>query len=318
MSNDTTTSRCAICNNSRYNRHFFTKERLMDIGDEFEYFECARCGCVQIAHIPENIDKYYPDNYYSYETRQKSGRFHAFVVRQIMRYHLGKFNLFGGLIYSLHKDKPYGWMKKGILDFDSSILDVGCGSGATILKMSCSGFKNVHGVDPFIEADIHYSKEVSVEKKNLSELEGQYDFVMLHHSLEHMPDQYQALKDINKILKPGHFALIRIPVSSSRNWRKYGPNYFSLDPPRHFYLHSVQSFEILAQKTGFELRYMHYDADNYARLIIESERYQRNLSGKYSDFFSKKQIRRFEKEINRLNRLNDGDTVCLYIYKPLS
>lgn len=318
MNKDTDLSQCAICKNSRYNRHFFTQERLMGFGDEFEYFECARCGCVQIARIPENIDKYYPDNYYSYETRQKSGRFHAFVVRQIMRYHLGKFNLFGGLIYSMHKDKPYGWMKKGILDFDSSILDVGCGSGATILKMNCSGFKNVHGIDPFIATDIHYSNNVSIEKQSLSAVKEQYDFVMLHHSLEHMADQYQAMKDIYRVLKPGHYALVRIPVSSSHNWRKYGPNYFSLDPPRHFYLHSIQSFEILAQKTGFELKFLHYDADNYARLTIESERYQRNLSGNNADFFSKKQIRRFEKEINRLNRLNDGDTVCLYIYKPLA
>ena len=197
MSNDKTSSSCAICNNSRYNRHFFTKERLMDIGDEFEYFECARCGCVQIAHIPENIDKYYPDNYYSYETRQKSGRFHAFVVRQIMRYHLGKFNLFGGLIYSLHKDKPYGWMKKGILDFDSSILDVGCGSGATILKMSCSGFKNVHGVD--LHRGRHsLFKEVSVEKKTCRSLRGNTILSCCITSGTYARP-VPALKDINKI-----------------------------------------------------------------------------------------------------------------------
>ena len=316
MNNEAKTKSCAICGNSAHNRYFFAFERQLEIGDEFEYFECARCGCVQIARIPENIDKYYPNNYYSYEARQESGRFHAFVVRQIMRYRLGKANLFGRLIYALHKEKPYGWMRKGTLDFDSSILDVGCGSGATILKMSCSGFRNVQGIDPFIDTDIHYSNGVSVKKKALSEIKEQYDFVMLHHSLEHMPDQYQAMKDLYKVLKPGHFALIRIPVSSSHNWRKYGPNYFSLDPPRHFYLHSIQSFEMLARKSGFELNYFYYDADNYSRLIVESERYQRNLSGDNADFFSKKQIRRFEKEINRLNRLNDGDTVCLYIYKP--
>lgn len=31
--------------------------------DEFDYFECSNCGCLQIKEIPENIGKYYPDNY---------------------------------------------------------------------------------------------------------------------------------------------------------------------------------------------------------------------------------------------------------------
>ncbi len=307
---------CSICNNEKYNRGFFTKESLHGFQDEFEYFECARCGCVQIKKIPENIGKYYPDDYYSYEERHKSGKLRAFIVRQIMLYHLGKFNLFGHLFYAMCKDKPYGWMKKEILDFNSKILDVGCGSGATILKMRSSGFKDVAGIDPFIEKDIYYDSGVLVEKKSLSEKNGQYDFIMLHHSLEHMDDQYKALSDIFRLLKNDRYALIRIPVSSSFNWRKYGPNYFSLDPPRHFYLHSIQSFEFLARKCGFILKSLHYDSDNYARLIVESERYQRNLTGENHDFFTQKQIRYFEKRINQLNRANDGDTVCLYIYKP--
>ena len=39
---------------------------MFGFADEFEYFECSNCGCLQIMEFPENIGKYYPSKYYSY------------------------------------------------------------------------------------------------------------------------------------------------------------------------------------------------------------------------------------------------------------
>jgi hypothetical protein len=38
----------------------------LGLREEFEYFECSKCGCLQIEEVPLDLSKYYPDNYYSY------------------------------------------------------------------------------------------------------------------------------------------------------------------------------------------------------------------------------------------------------------
>jgi SAM-dependent methyltransferase len=49
----------------------------------------------------------------------------------------------------------------------------------------------------------------------MADMEGAYDFVMLHHTFEHMPAPAEAMQHIARLLKPGRFLLIRIPVADS-------------------------------------------------------------------------------------------------------
>ncbi|MCL2208529.1 MAG: hypothetical protein FWC19_00540, partial [Treponema sp.] len=55
---------CKICWNSENNSLYTVKEIIIGNGDEFEYIECSRCGCLQIAEIPKNLARYY-EGYYS-------------------------------------------------------------------------------------------------------------------------------------------------------------------------------------------------------------------------------------------------------------
>ena len=50
------------------------------------------------------------------------------------------------------------------------------------------GFTNLTGIDPFLESDIYYPNGVKVLRKGISELEGTYKVIMLHHSFEHMSE----------------------------------------------------------------------------------------------------------------------------------
>lgn len=40
--------------------------------DEFDYLECDECGCLQLITIPPDLIKYYPPNYYSYQSLSES------------------------------------------------------------------------------------------------------------------------------------------------------------------------------------------------------------------------------------------------------
>ena len=60
---------CRICQNAENQRSFTAREMMFGLRDEFLYFECSTCGCVQIQEVPNNLPKYYPDNYYSFQNQ---------------------------------------------------------------------------------------------------------------------------------------------------------------------------------------------------------------------------------------------------------
>ena len=56
---------CRICF-ARSSAIFEAKEMMSGTREVFRYFECPGCGCVQIAEIPDRLDKYYDSTYYSF------------------------------------------------------------------------------------------------------------------------------------------------------------------------------------------------------------------------------------------------------------
>src|SRR5215470_11645307 len=56
---------CRICGNGRSNQSYVAKEMMFGLREVFDYFQCAECGCLQIAVFPSDISRYYPPSYYS-------------------------------------------------------------------------------------------------------------------------------------------------------------------------------------------------------------------------------------------------------------
>ncbi len=59
---------CRICANPEGNTPWRCREKLFGWGDEFVYFQCGQCGCLQIAEVPKDLGRYYPSNYYSFRS----------------------------------------------------------------------------------------------------------------------------------------------------------------------------------------------------------------------------------------------------------
>src|SRR4029078_7219236 len=91
-----------------------------------------------------------------------------------------------------------------------------------------------------------------------------FDCIMMHHSFEHMEHEKPVLAKAKKLLKPGGTILIRIPIYSKPLLEKYGINLASLDAPRHFYVHSVKSMNILVKEAGLKIDAVDYDADEFS------------------------------------------------------
>ncbi len=276
--------RCRICASTEL-RGFDTREMMFGIRDTFTYQECLSCGCVQIAEIPSNLQKYYPAGYHpSTEHRQDrsplSARVIDFAKQRLVRSATIR-NRF------LKSDATQRWISsrpapfaylylKHVPDQTSKILDVGCGNGILLKDLHYLYYRNISGVDPFIDGDISFNGRILVKKANLSDLSPAYDCVSFHHVLEHMPDQKAALEETRRLLAPNGLAIIRIPVVGGFAWREYQPDWVQLDPPRHLYLHSERSFTLTANQAGFDVVSIEYDSTGLQ--FWGSELYRRDIA----------------------------------------
>jgi predicted SAM-dependent methyltransferase len=189
--------------------------------------------------------------------------------------------------------------------------------------MSAVGFKNLTGIDPFIEKDINYQSGVRIIKTDVygllqsviehKSINKSYELIMLHHSFEHMDNPRETLNQLYQLLTPEGQLLIRIPVSDSFAWRKYGNNWVQLDAPRHFFLHTTKSIALLADDCGFILKNVVYDSSR--RQFTGSEKYCREITFFADCDFPSSYIRMCKKQAAYLNKMRDGDQACFVLVK---
>ena len=304
---------CRICQNAENNKTYIGREMMFGTRDKFEYFQCGACGCLQISNFPDNIGDYYPKDYYSFRPK-KMGGFEAFAKKEIALNTLKSSNPLGRLLRQAFPGH-LRWLNDHCnVDFNSRILDVGTGQGNLLLEMRRYGFKNLTGIDPFIEKDIQYKNGVNVLKKELRDVKDSYDLIMLHHSLEHMPDQEAVFDKLRQILNPEGRIVIRVPVADSAAWEKYGVDWVEMDPPRHYFLHTKESMDLMAGRHGMEVKHRLYDSSSFE--IIGSEKWKRDIpSNDPTPEDLDKDKSKSQKEVELLNKEELGCRACFYIGK---
>jgi SAM-dependent methyltransferase len=313
---------CRVCGAAFNGNPFVAREMMIGTRDPFEYWECGECGCVQILEVPDNLDRYYPRSYFSFKPYRRPVRtlIRRIIDRRRVQHAFGAEDWLGKSANRILKPLDYvDWCLFARVGTDARVLDVGCGAGKLVFRMKLGGFKECTGVDPHIEADIEYPLGVRVYKKKIVELAaqrpGEFDFIMFHHSLEHVSDPHESLEAARRLLAPGGKLLIRIPVAGSYAWRRYGENWVQLDPPRHLWLPTVDGMHRLAGENGFSLARARHDSTPLQ--FIGSELYQRNIPlnapPRMKSIFRVKSLRRFADATRHLNEDADGDQ-ALFVF----
>jgi len=314
---------CRVCGAQGEHPQFDAREMMYGLDDVHRYFQCIDCQCLQIACIPDDLGRYYGKDYYSFKAAPDQGlRRRVIALRN--RFAVLQTGWAGRQLCRWQPTRQFDFLgpaRRG-LTLDSAILDVGCGAGGLVRTLRMAGFSRARGVDPFVDGDVIFEDRTLVTRATLDQIDGSYDLVMFHHSLEHMPDQRLALEQARQRLRPGGYCIVRVPLSSSTAWASYGVHWVQLDAPRHLYLHSVDSMRRVAEQAGFACGDVAFDSTAFQ--FWGSEQYQQGISlrsersyavNPQASLFSAADIRRFDQQAEALNAQRLGDQAAFVLQR---
>jgi SAM-dependent methyltransferase len=304
---------------------------MFGLREKFAYFRCISCGCLQLDETPANLDKYYPNDYYSYQTLQDAPvPWFAQLKRRwaypsMIRHRAGWHSVTGQLLCRFKKGPEFPhWLSllaRPILS-NAAILDVGCGSGATLLELRKCGFTRLRGIDPFIPQSITYAGGVQVNKQRIEDTQGRFDLIIFNHVFEHLDNPVATLEQAVRLLAEDGQILIRLPLVDSAAAQEYRENWVQLDAPRHIMLHTRKSMDLLARKTGLKIKRVAYDSTDFQ--FWGSEQYLLDIPlfdprshhlHPVNSLFSTDKIALFNAKAEQLNAREQGDQAAFILVK---
>lgn len=138
-----------------------------------------------------------------------------------------------------------------------SILDVGCGRGDFLALMAARGWVSTGlELDKRVLNQGRKVKGLDLRFGGLEDVkfpETHFNAITFWHVFEHLRDPLWALKECNRILKPGGLLVVAVPNAGSLQARLSGRHWFHLDPPYHMYHYSLGNLGRLLEKSGFEV-----------------------------------------------------------------
>lgn len=313
---------CAICGNSLNNMHYTVMERMFNLNQSFDYLHCDKCGTLQLNSHINDMSYFYPKTYGGFAKSEDStslfGRFFHRIAGNI-------------LLNCFNQIPTKGWIDNNNYEYlrcimnikirkNSSILDLGCGSGRWLEKLSDLGFKNLTGIDLFIDKGIDTNGKWRFIQGEIFDIQKQkFDVIILHHSFEHMKNPVGVLSKIRELLNENGVCIIRVPVMGKFAWRKYKTNWVQIDAPRHLFLYSTKAMNYIGKKAELKLKKIIYDSDEFQ--FWGSEVYANkniNLVTAWrikASLFSQETLCEYKDKAKSLNQKHDGDQAIFYFTK---
>jgi SAM-dependent methyltransferase len=125
------------------------------------------------------------------------------------------------------------------------ILDVGAGDGTLMDALRRHG-RDVLG----LERD---SGRPDMRDASLDEIDGRWAAVVFWHSLEHLPEPGEAIRQAARLLQPGGVVVVAVPDTGSLQARVFGDDWLHLDLPRHLVHLSAETLRTGLEQAGFRV-----------------------------------------------------------------
>jgi 2-polyprenyl-3-methyl-5-hydroxy-6-metoxy-1,4-benzoquinol methylase len=287
---------CPICNSTKFNYLLTSHDNHYGVQGEFDHFACSDCTALFLNPMPTEkfLSNAYPSDYYAYQRLKGNLRLRNLVKKIIF-------------VNSNTKDPKFKTSGK--------ILDIGCGSGEFLLGMKKKGW-STYGVEPSKSAAA-LGNQYDLNIHNGTLLTSNYsdaffDYIRSNHSLEHIPNPHENLKEIARIIKPGGKLFIGVPNTDGFAFSFFKQFWWNLTAPQHPINYNSRSLQALVLPYGFK-RVSECTNSSYAGLLgsyqikVNNKRGQRSAGGMLLNFIPFQMIGGFMSKI--LDLFKKGD--CL-------
>ena len=184
--------------------------------DIFHYYRCPSCKLIFLSPIPQDLGKYYPNNYYlipsTIDALAKTAENERYKIDIVKQFVIGGRLLEIGPAYGsfLYLAKQSGF------DTEAIEMDANC----------CTFISEIVGVK------VIQSNDPSEPLKSVEN----YNVIALWHVIEHLPDPWMNLEVISRKLQPGGILVIAAPNPEAFQFRVLGRFWPHVDAPRHLNL----------------------------------------------------------------------------------
>lgn len=225
-----TTERCYFCNEDQ--------PKIFSKVDDGVFLQCTHCKFVWLERSkwPTNQQEYYSTEYYpkGYLGRKDLRKLFSYRFKLIKRYF-----------------KPEGML-----------LEIGAASGDFLHLLQDSGY-DVYGVElskrAAEQAARNYQLDLSVGTlEDASFPADSFEYIVMYHVLEHLPDPRATLQEAYRILRPGGHILVEVPNVQSIDTLSRQMLLNVLDYPNHLYAFSPGLLKKILVESGFGVVTLEY------------------------------------------------------------
>jgi len=207
---------CSCCGKD-VNFAFFVKDINRKVSNNaFSYYKCNSCKYLFLWPIPENLNDYYPKEYYkipsSISELEKSAKFEQYKIDLVK-----SFISTGNLLEIGPATGEFAYLaKRAGFNVETIEMDTNCCNFLTnVLKISAINTQNIIST--------------------LNKL-SKFDIIVLWQVIEHLPDPWTVLKTLIGHLRPNGLLIISAPNPDALQFRIFGKFWTHLDAPRHLSL----------------------------------------------------------------------------------
>lgn len=274
---------CPICNNYSCETLHNQKFALMHgvpLPNEYDIVSCKRCGFVY-ADTSANQTKYdiYYEKFSKYEDEliSSGSGFDEYDNRRLI--------------------ETASLIARYIPDKSKSIVDIGCGNGGLLEKLSEIGFRDLTGVDPSqkcvdnVKNRGTYAVQGSIFNLNRNK---KYDCIILSEVLEHVEDLNGAVSSLKSILKENGLIYMDVPDASRYAEYFIAPfYYFDCEHINHFDIYSIQNLFLEFKLIENGEKELSLDNNNKYPIFYSIFKYEHSNRKIIEDIYIKEKVLKF-------------------------
>lgn len=242
---------CYFCSGESRSPFVTAQEDLTGKPGDFTFVKCDDCSLVY-QHpriLIEHIKSYYDQEYLAHRKQTNWG-----PLTPLVDYVMDGMDRKKDTIVKRHIH----------LNPRSEVLDIGCGVGTFLAKMTKLYGAKTTGVDFMDLSDAAGLKQVDFRCgafRDQAFEPQQFDLITMWHYLEHDYQPLDTLRRAHEVMQDEGLLVIEVPRLDSRSWDLYRERWPGLQAPQHTVLFDKTMLLSFVEKAGFSLvEYLPYGA----------------------------------------------------------